>query len=78
MEKNLNLEALNNLSDDEQKVAFEILQQLAATGQSELLDSFKYADFDEIPVDIHTFMHDKKYLGAALYDSDGRFTVYPY
>lgn len=31
-----------------------------------------------MPVDIYTFMHDKKYLGNALYDADGRFTVYPY
>ena len=35
------------------------------------------SDYDEAPVDIHTFLHDKRYLGNALYDK-GKFTVFPY
>ena len=71
-------EKLNNLSEEERKVAIEILKQYAQDGNSTLLDDLKYADFEEIPVDIHTFLHDKKYLGNALYDQDGRFTLFPY
>lgn len=75
---NLNTEAFKNLTPQEQKVALEILKQYSDTGYSDLFNDLKYADFDEIPVDICTFMHDKKYLGNALYDAEGRFTVYPY
>lgn len=75
---NLNTEAFKNLTPQEQKVALEILKQYSDTGHSTLFDDLKYADFDEIPVNISTFMHDKKYLGNALYDAEGRFTVYPY
>lgn len=74
----IDLEALNKLSPEERKVAIDILKQIASSGNSELLDTIKYSDFDEIPVDIHTFLHDKKYLGNALYDKDGRFTLFPY
>ena len=74
----IDLEALNKLSPEEKKVAIDILKQVASSGNSELLDALKYSDFDEIPVDIHTFLHDKKYLGNALYDKDGRFTLFPY
>ena len=66
------------LSEEERKVAIEILKQYAQEGNSSLLKELKYADFEEIPVDIHTFLHDKKYLGNALYDQDGRFTLFPY
>ena len=71
-------ETFNNLSEEEKKVALEILKQYSQEGKSSLLDDLKYADFEEIPVDIHTFLHDKKYLGNALYDQDGRFTLFPY
>ena len=75
---NLNTDVFKNLTPQEQKVALEILKQYSDTGHSTLFDDLKYADFDEIPVNISTFMHDKKYLGNALYDAEGRFTVYPY
>lgn len=42
------------------------------------MDKFLYEDYAEIPVDIHTFLHEKQYLGEALYDKEGRFTLYPY
>lgn len=69
---------LQGLSEEERKVALEILKQYSKEGKSELYDSLKYVDYDEVPVDINTFLHDKKYLGNALYDQDGRFTLFPY
>lgn len=72
------LQELKNLSEEEQKVALEILKQLSETGNSSLMNDLKYSDFEEIPVDVVTFLHDKKYLGNGLYDPEGRFTLFPY
>lgn len=74
----LNNEAFNNLSEQEKKIALEILNQYAKEGKSDTLNSLKQVDWEEIPVDVHTFLHDKKYLGNALYDGEGRFTLFPY
>ena len=76
--QNVDLSALNGLSPEERKLAIEMLKEIADTGKSELLEKMKYGDFEEIPVDIHTFLHDRKYLGNGLYDQDGRFTLFPY
>lgn len=69
---------LSALSKEERALAISILQQMSEHGSSKQLDDLRYSDFDEIPVDIHTFMHDRKFLGNALYDPEGRFTVFPY
>ena len=74
----VDLSSLENLSPEERKLVFDMLKEIAQSGKSELLDTLKYGDFEEIPVDIHTFLHDKKYLGNGLYDKDGRFTLFPY
>ena len=75
---NLNLSALDGLSDKERAYALKILQDLAATGFSADFNNLKYADYEEVPVDIETFLHDPKYLGKGLTNEEGRFTVYPY
>lgn len=77
-EKEIDLSLLNDLSEEERQVALEILKQYAETGTSELFEELKYADFEEIPVDITTFLHDPLYLGKGLTDAEGRFTLYPY
>ena len=68
---------LDRLTPQEKELALSVLKEYASKGHSETLDNIVLSDFDEIPVDIHTFLHDKKYLGNALYDN-GRFTVFPY
>ena len=75
---NIDWDELNKLSPEERKVALEILQQYATEGKSDIYETLKNSDWDEIPVDIHTFMHDRRYLGNALYDAEGRFTIFPY
>lgn len=77
-ENNLDLSALDGLSPAEKEYAVKILQEYASKGTSSLHTDLKYADYEEIPVDITTFMHDKKYLGNALYNKEGKFTVFPY
>lgn len=74
----LNFEELMDLNPEEREAALKILSELSEKGKSEQLDDYLYSDFDEIPVDIYTFLHNKTYLGNALYDQEGRFTLFPY
>jgi len=37
-----------------------------------------HQDWEEVPVDIETFLHDKRYLGKALVDGEGRYTLFEY
>lgn len=71
-------EKLNQLSPEERKIALEILKEYKESGKSDLFDSLKYADYDEIPVDIETFLKDSRYLGNAWHDAEGNFKMYPY
>ena len=72
------LKELKDLSAEERAAVMSILEEYSSTGESKLFNDIKYLDFDEIPVDIITFIHDKRYLGNALYDPDGKFTIFPY
>ena len=78
-----NTDALNNLSPEEREWALEMLKEIAAKGESDLLNELKYGDFDEIPVDIDTFLDDDDYLGKGLWERDPvtgerRCTLFPY
>lgn len=73
-----NLQEFEQLNEEEKKAALKILQEISAKGSSITLNNYMYSDYDEVPVTIHDFMHNKKYLGNALYDPEGRFTVFPY
>ena len=70
-------ENLKGLTEQEKEYALKILSELSE-GNDTLLEELKYSDFDEIPVDITTFVHDRKYLGNAMYDIEGRFTLFPF
>lgn len=71
-------EELNGLSDEEKAYALEILKEYSKKGKSDKYTNLLYKEYDEIPVDISTFLHEKKYLGKALIDKEGRFTIFPY
>lgn len=77
-ENNLDLSTLDGLSPAEKEYALKILKEFADSGSSEKYNNLKYSDYEEIPVDIMTFMHDRKYLGNALYNKEGKFTIFPY
>ena len=68
---------LNNLSEQEKEILLKTLSSMSK-GDDKLFQKLKYQDYDEIPVDIETFLTDKKYLGNGLIDPEGRFTVFPY
>lgn len=69
---------LDTLSENEQEIVKQIMSQLLKEGNSDILNKLKCADYEEIPVDIETFLHDDRYLGKGLIDETGRFTVFPY
>ena len=72
---NINLEGL---TEQEKAAVLKILGEYSQTGESETLKNLEWADWEEIPVSIETFLHDRRYLGNGLYDPDGRFTIFPY
>lgn len=83
MSNEINLDLLNKLSPEERALALEILKEYSKNGQSAILDDLKYSDFEEIPVDILTFISEDKYLGRGLYTVDEftgerKCTVFPY
>jgi len=69
---------LDNLTKEEKELVASILKEYSDNGTSSQLTSLLCEDFDEIPVDIETFIDDKKYLGNALIDAEGRKTLFPY
>lgn len=78
-EANIDIEHLSGLNEEERRVVLSILSDLSKDGKSKALDDLVYQDYDEVPVDITTFIHDKRYLGNGLTDpSNGRFTLFPY
>ena len=77
------LSVLDGLSPEERKLALEILKEYSQDGQSPILEDLKYSDFEEIPVDIMTFISEEKYLGRGLWIKDEftgerKCTVFPY
>lgn len=72
------LKEIKNLSERERQEVEKILKEYSKEGKSETYNALIWNDYEEIPVDIETFLHDKRYLGNALYDPDGRFTLFPY
>ncbi len=66
------------LSKEEREFVLKILEEFKEFGESKTLNDLYHRDYEEIPVDITTFLHNRKYLGNALYDPDGRFTLFPY
>ena len=75
---NIDLSQLNGLSEKEKEYALQILKELSSKGNSEKFNDLLYGDYDEIPVDIETFLHEPKYLGRGLINEEGKFTVFPY
>ena len=58
-----NTELLTSLTEEERSVVRNILMEMANNGKSEELSELYYDDYDEIPVDLDTFLCDEMYLG---------------
>ena len=64
---------LDNLTEEERKEVLKILNQLSVNGESKSYNNLLYSDYEEIPVDIETFLKTSKYLGRGLIDDEGRY-----
>ena len=58
-----NIKILSELSTEEKDAIKKILFEVSASGKSEQLNDLYYEDYEEIPVDIETFLCDEQYLG---------------
>ena len=67
---------LEGLSKEERELALKILSEYSTTGSSPTYNELLVSDYEEIPVDIETFLHTPKYLGRGLVNEEGRFTVF--
>ena len=76
--RNITKEQLESLSPEERKLALEILEQYANKGSSDIFNELIYSDYEEIPVDIETFLTDDNYMGQAWKDSENKLKIYPY
>ena len=76
--KNISKEQLEKLSPEERKLALEILEQYAKKGSSDIFNNLIYDDYEEIPVNIETFLTDDNYMGQAWKDSENKLKIYPY
>lgn len=71
-------DVLNTLSEKEKDIVLKILSEYSKQGSSSTYNELLISDYEEIPVDIETFLKDKKYLGKGLINEEGKFTVYKY
>lgn len=59
----VNAEMLTKLTYDEKEMVKKILMEMSKNGKSEDLTDLYYEDYEEIPVDLATFLSDERYLG---------------
>lgn len=69
---------LKHLSKEEKQAVLKILGEFSQTNSSSTYNELLYKDYEEIPVDIDTFLHNPKYLGKGLINEEGKFTVFPF
>lgn len=69
---------LDNLSAKERELAIKILKEYSENGYSSEYNKLLLQDYRETPVDIETFITDKKYLGVAWTNSSGKSNLYPF
>lgn len=69
---------LETLSDEEREEVLSILGDFVETGSSAKFKALIDKDFDEIPVDIETFIKDPQYLGGSYVNDAGKCIVYPF
>lgn len=68
---------LSSLSDSEKKLFLNIIKEYQSKGQSKTFNNLRYQDYEEIPVDIDTFLDDPNYLGTGTL-SESKSTIFPY
>ncbi len=69
--------SLDYLSKEEKQIALKILDEIS-NNKYDTYQELLNADYKEVPVDILTFIKDRKYLGNAWHLADGTCTLYPF
>ena len=68
------LDQLESLTPEQRQVALKILKDTLETNKSKTLNEMLETDYDEIPVDIDTFLTDSRYLGK--FTNNGKILTY--
>lgn len=71
----INSEILGALTPIEKDAVYKILNELNSGGSSTLYNEMLYEDYEEIPVDIDTFIENDLYIGKITQQGT---TIYPY
>lgn len=66
---------LHSLNEEEQSVLLKIVSELAESGESSTYKSVWLEDYEEIPVDIDTFLESDEYIGGLTRHGD---QIYPF
>ena len=69
---------LKNLSKEEKQAVLKILEEFSENNTSSTYNDLLFEDYNEIPVDIETFLTDNRYLGNAWRDASGKLKLYPF
>lgn len=67
-----------SLSPEEQEAVLSILKEYSDSGTSDTLQGIWMSDYEEIPVDIKTFITDPEFLGKIFVDDDGNLLIYKF
>lgn len=70
-------EQLQGLNEEEKKYVLSILKDID-NGNDKSYTDLMFEEYNEIPVDIETFIKDDNYMGQAWKDSEGKLKLYPY
>lgn len=65
-----NIQELNNLTAEEKQAVKAMIDEISKYGKSEELSNLYYEDYEEIPVDLETFLCSPTYLGN--YTNNGK------
>lgn len=68
----------SQLNEAERNLVVQILAEMQNTGTSDIFNDLVKEDYNEMPVDILTFVDDYNYLGNAWHDAQGKSKLYPY
>lgn len=69
---------LENLTNSEKEIVSEILTDYVKSGSLDKFNNLMLQDYEEIPVDINTFISNPEYLGNSFLKEDGTLRIYPF
>lgn len=72
---NIDKSKYNELPKEQQDLVIQILKEYGDLGYSKTLEDIWMADYEEIPVDVVTFISDERYLGKSTRQGT---SIYPF